>query len=99
MPDKINTNYTERQKELICTTIDRRLTDNKGKICFALKRLPIDENGRQQCRSAENNTKAEIFASDLYDDFKNDIHISFCFTDNETKRKTSNEIRKAFENK
>lgn len=99
MPEKININYTERQKELICATIDSRTTENKGKICFALKRLPIDENGRQQCRSAENNTKAEVFAFDLYCDFKNDIHISFCFTNDESKKRSPNEIRKAFENK
>lgn len=67
-------------KDLILTQLDRRdQADPAARNCFAVKRNG-KRDGKQLIRSLFNANKTQLLRPTLYDHFKNDNTISFCYS-------------------
>lgn len=93
MPEKLN-----NQKLHACIkTLDSKTKENKGTICFNIIRNG-KLNQKQKHRTICNSEKTKLLYPDLYEKFKNDPTISFCYTDDITKKKSSFELIQKFIN-
>ncbi|EKS8376089.1 TPA: hypothetical protein QC285_002506 [Bacillus cereus] len=66
-------------------------SDSDGIYCFGVKRNGLKNDGTPGQRRPENNQKAELLRPELFKKLKDDLTISFCFSEDPT-RETSDEI-------
>ena len=85
MPTSVRIFTTAEKKKMVSVFYD---DDNADKIyCMRLKRNPEGQH-----RSEANTQKAKLLVPDLYERFRIDDTISFCFTADEEKDKSVNDI-------
>lgn len=83
-------NLTEEQAILL--ELDK--TQAKGRYCYGLM-----ENTGERNRQPENSMKAEMFRSELYEEYNADTRLSFCFSEDAEREKTDDEIKIDFANR
>lgn len=91
--DDIN-KKTEQERILMA----RRLEENNPNAiyCFNIKDNGTNKDGIHNTRSIENSNKAELLRPFLYEKYKEDLTLSFIFSDDETMEKSDAEIMKNF---
>lgn len=77
IPLNVNLHQTQLERELVINKLNQRDNDNST-CCYAVKRNPV-VNGKQYRRSIFNDEKCRLLNPELYEYFKNDKTISFCF--------------------
>ena len=88
IPETINEHPTEQQIRLSVERLNRNDNDN-NMCCYMVKRNPVVE-GRQYHRSPFNDQKCRILKPDLYEHFKEETTISFCFREENCKLQHKN---------
>lgn len=78
IPSKVPKSYSNYQKKAMIASLSKSDSENPNKIyCFAVKR---DAKGSK--RSEFNWNKAHLLRSSLFEKYKDDDSISFCFSNN-----------------
>ena len=77
VPSKVNVHPTNQETDLALQCLGERDRDN-NRCCFCLRRNPVVA-GKQQHRTVFNGEKCRRLKPDLYEFFKDDRTISFCF--------------------
>lgn len=76
----------EIKSAMISTLCDRDGDDPNARFCFSVYRNGIDpRSGKQKYRRIFNQDRAKLLVPDLYEYFKHDRTISFCFSADESK--------------
>lgn len=92
IPDEIKSNISEKEKEAVMHKIKINDPNNANKIyCIGVKRNPIGWR-----RTDFNFDKARILVPKVFDYFKFDETISFCFSENKADEKSYEEIIRNF---
>ena len=91
----MNENVTQIQKKAMLSSLSKSDSENPNKLyCYKVKRNPLGEK-----RSPFNEDKTKILRPDLFEYFKNDKSISFCYKEEESLEKTTAEIIRNFAKK
>lgn len=92
IPVQVSVNKSEILKERMTNSLSKSDSENPEKIyCFALKRNPLSKK-----RTVYNDNKTRILRPELYERFKNENTISFCYAADDLKSKSDEEIIKNF---
>lgn len=92
IPCFMNENVTQIQKKAMLSSLSKSDSENPNKLyCYKVKRNPLGEK-----RSPFNEDKTKILRPDLFEYFKNDKSISFCYKEEESLEKTTAEIIRKF---
>lgn len=67
--------------------------------CFDVRRNGTKENGDPNERSIENSNKAEVLRPDLYENYKDELNLSFFFSENEEDELSDEEIMRNIANR
>ena len=98
IPDRVNTQKSQTEKEAMVYTLSKKDSDDPSRIyCYAVKRNPTVKDTltgivRQQRRSPYNDNKTRVLRRTLYDRLGSDYTLSFCYSDDPTKSRTDEEI-------
>ena len=98
IPDRVNTQKSQTEKEAMVYTLSKKDSDDPSRIyCYAVKRNPTVKDRltgivRQQRRSPYNDNKTRVLRRTLYDRLGSDNTLSFCYSDDPTKSRTDEEI-------
>lgn len=94
IPREVSLNISEEIKSSIVATLCSRDGDNpKAIFCFSVYRNGIDpRSGQQKHRRIFNQDRARLLVPDLYEFFKDDTTISFCFSTEKEREQPSNVI-------
>ena len=98
IPDRVNTQKSQTEKEAMVYTLSKKDSDDPSRIyCYAVKRNPTVKDTltgivRQQRRSPYNDNKTRVLRRTLYDRLGSDNTLSFCYSDDPTKSRTDEEI-------
>ncbi|MDL2057037.1 DUF6037 family protein [Limosilactobacillus reuteri] len=92
IPVKVPVVYPRDQKEAMLSSLSKSDAEDPNKrYCFAVKRNPIGSK-----RSAFNSDKAHLLRPSLFDKYKDDVSISFCFSSDEHDEKSDFAIMNSF---
>lgn len=92
IPVKVPKSYFNDQKKAMVTSLSKSNSEDSNKIyCFAVKR-----NAKGSKRIEFNGNKAHLLRSFLFENYKNDDSISFCFSNNKEDERTDSEIMQFF---
>ncbi len=92
IPTSVSLNKSEDLKEAMTYSLSKSDGENPNrKYCYALKRNPTLKK-----RSKFNDNKTKICRPELYELFKNDTSISFCYSIDKADEKTDEQIIKNF---
>lgn len=80
------------EEQAILAELDKKQA--KGRYCYSIKR-----NTEGEYRRLVNSNKAEMLRYELYQEYKDDPSLSFCFSEDPNKEKTDDEIRFNFANR
>ena len=69
---------THEQLDQVIDILNDRDNDN-NKYCYAVKRNGKNKDNKQMHRTIFNDNKTRLLRPSLYDHFKNDTTISFCY--------------------
>ena len=98
IPDKVNTQKSQTEKEAMVYTLSKKDSDDPSRIyCYAVKRNPTAKDRltgivRQQRRSPYNDNKTRVLRRTLYNRLGGDDTLSFCYSDDPLKNRTDEEI-------
>lgn len=96
IPRKVLSEKSEREKECMVSSLSRSDGETEDKIyCYKIRRNPV-VNGRQQRRSIYNDNKTRIIRPELYEEYRIDSTISFCYSADRKNEKSNMEIRLNF---
>ena len=95
LPEEIQIIENDK-KEIILKYINKKENEENKIYPISLKRNQKEEEGIQHTRSAYNLEKTRLLNFELYEDFKGDNTISFCYTDIKENEKTNLEIIENF---
>ncbi len=91
IPVEVSFKRTAQLKEAIISSLSRSDSEDPNKVyCFAVKRLTEGK------RTIFNDNKTRLLRPSLYNKFKDDTKISFCYSDDENKLKSDAEIISSF---
>jgi hypothetical protein len=83
--------------------IERRLLGGRSEgnnpnavYLFEVRRNGLKENGERKKRTIENSNKTETLRKYIYDKYKDDDHLSFCYSDSPERELEDDEIIKRF---
>lgn len=92
IPVKVPKSYFNDQKKAMVASLSKSNSEDSNKIyCFAVKR-----NAKGSKRIEFNGNKAHLLRSFLFENYKNDDSISFCFSNNKEDERTDSEIIQFF---
>lgn len=92
IPVKVPKSYFNDQKKAMVASLSKSNSEDSNKIyCFAVKR-----NAKGSKRIEFNGNKAHLLRSFLFENYKNDDSISFCFSNNKEDERTDSEIMQFF---
>ena len=92
IPVKVPKSYFNDQKKAMVASLSKSNSEDSNKIyCFAVKR-----NAKCSKRIEFNGNKAHLLRSFLFENYKNDDSISFCFSNNKEDERTDSEIMQFF---
>lgn len=92
IPVKVPKSYFNDQKKAMVASLSKSNSEDSNKIyCFAVKR-----NAKGSKRIEFNVNKAHLLRSFLFENYKNDDSISFCFSNNKEDERTDSEIMQFF---
>lgn len=80
------------EEQAILSELDK--TQAKGRYCYSIKR-----NTEGEYRRLVNSNKAEMLRLELYEEYKSDPSLSFCFSEDAERERTDDEIRINFANR
>ncbi|MGE6313697.1 DUF6037 family protein [Bacillus cereus] len=81
IPTEMSTKKTTDQKTAMVESLSNSDKDDPNKIyCYSVRRNSEKKSGRFGERSPYNDNKARILRPTLYNELKNDIHLSFNFS-------------------
>ena len=98
IPDRVNTQKSQTEKEAMVYTLSKKDSDDPSRIyCYAVKRNPTAKDRltgivRQQRRSPYNDNKTRVLRRTLYNRLGGDDTLSFCYSDDPSKSRTDEEI-------
>ena len=98
IPDRVNTQKSQTEKEAMVYTLSKKDSDDPSRIyCYAVKRNPTVKDTltgivRQQRRSPYNDNKTRVLRRTLYNRLGSDDTLSFCYSDDPSKNRTDEEI-------
>lgn len=98
IPDRVNTQKSQTEKEAMVYTLSKKDSDDPSRIyCYAVKRNPSVKDKltgivRQQRRSPYNDNKTRVLRRTLYKRLGSDNTLSFCYSDDPAKSRTDEEI-------
>ena len=98
IPDRVNTQKSQTEKEAMVYTLSKKDSDDPSRIyCYAVKRNPTVKDTltgivRQQRRSPYNDNKTRVLRRTLYNRLGGDDTLSFCYSDDPSKSRTDEEI-------
>ena len=98
IPDRVNTQKSQTEKEAMVYTLSKKDSDDPSRIyCYAVKRNPTVKDTltgivRQQRRSPYNDNKTRVLRRTLYNRLGGDDTLSFCYSDDPSKNRTDEEI-------
>ena len=96
IPNEVSDRKTDREKQCMVSSLSRSDGEEENRIyCYKVKRNPI-VNNHQYVRSIYNDNKTRLLRLALYEEYKDDNTISFCYTDDREKEKTDREIKLNF---
>lgn len=92
IPAKVPKSYFNDQKKAMIASLSKSNSEDPNKIyCFAVKR-----NAKSSKRNEFNGNKAHLLRSSLFEKYKDDDSISFCFSNNKEVERTDSEIMQSF---
>lgn len=92
IPAKVPKSYFNDQKKAMIASLSKSASEDLNKIyCFAVKR-----NAKISKRSEFNGNKAHLLRSSLFEKYKDDDSIRFCFSNNKEVERTDSEIMQSF---
>ena len=92
IPAKVPKSYFNDQKKAMIASLSKIVSEDPNKIyCFAVKR-----DAKVSKRSEFNGNKAHMLRSSLFEKYKDDDRISFCFLNNKEDERTDSEIMQSF---
>lgn len=92
IPVKVPKSYFNDQKKAMVASLSKSNSEDSNKIyCFAVKR-----NAKGSKKIEFNGNKAHLLRSFLFENYKNDDSISFCFSNNKEDERTDSEIMQFF---
>lgn len=92
IPIKVPELYSNEQKEVMVSSLSESDSEDPNrKYCFAIKR-----NAKGARRSEFNANKAHLLRPTLFERYKDDTSISFCFSDDKKDERTNFEIMRSF---
>nr|WP_033707408.1 DUF6037 family protein [Bacillus mycoides] len=81
IPTEVSTKKTTDQKAAMVESLSKSDKDDPNKIyCYSVRRNSETKSGEFGKRSPYNDNKARILRLTLYNELKNDIHLSFNFS-------------------
>ncbi|HDR4448827.1 TPA: hypothetical protein QCQ08_001434 [Bacillus cereus] len=81
IPTEVSTKKTTDQERAMVESLSNSDKDDPNKIyCYSVRRNSETKSGRFGERSPYNDNKARILRPTLYNELKNDIHLSFNFS-------------------
>jgi hypothetical protein len=98
IPDRVNAQKSQTEKEAMVYTLSKKDSDDPSRIyCYAVKRNPSVKDKltgivRQQRRSPYNDNKTRVLRRTLYNRLGSDDTLSFCYSDDPAKSRTDEEI-------
>lgn len=93
IPTEVSNGKSDREKECMVSSLSRSDGEDENKIyCYDIKRNPI-VNNKQYVRSIYNDNKTRLLRPTLYEEYKDDNTISFCYSNDEEKEKSDREIK------
>ena len=98
IPDRVNAQKSQTEKEALVYTLSKKDSDDPSRIyCYAVKRNPSVKDKltgivRQQRRSPYNDNKTRVLRRTLYNRLGSDDTLSFCYSDDPAKSRTDEEI-------
>ena len=91
IPDSVPNNYDKQEKIVMVSSLSKSDAENPNKIyCIGLRR------NIKGSRSEYNEDKTKLLRPTLFQKFKNNKDISFCYSENKEKEKTDIEILETF---
>jgi len=94
--EKVIIKENNTEKEILAKRTDKK--DNRI-YCFDVQRNGSKKDGSLKQRRPENSNKAELLRPFLYQEYKDDINLSFCFSSNPEDELNDKEIMKNFANR
>lgn len=93
IPDEVSDRKTDREKHCMVSSLSRSDGEEENRIyCYKVRRNPI-VNNHQYVRSIYNDNKTRLLRPALYEEYKDDNTISFCYIDDREQEKTDREIK------
>lgn len=86
---------TPQAIDVLCHDLDNMDNTNHGKYCIGIKRNPYVNNYQYQ-RTLFNEQKTKLLRPSLFEIFKEDKTISFCYSNNKQLEKSDTEILHSF---
>ena len=96
IPEQVPKNLNKTQTISCVKQLNRKKGETDGLYCFNVFRNGKDSKQRQKHRSCYNADKARLLRPTLFNHFKKDSTISFCFTTDKSKEKTDLELIHVF---
>ena len=94
--EKVIIKENNTEKEILAKRTDKK--DNRI-YCFDVQRNGSKKDGSLKQRRPKNSNKAELLRPFLYQEYKDDINLSFCFSSNPEDELNDKEIMKNFANR
>lgn len=96
IPDVVSDRKTKREKQCMVSSLSRSDGEEENRIyCYQVRRNP-NVNNHQYVRSIYNDNKTRLLRPALYEEYKDDDTISFCYIEDREKEKTDIEIKVNF---
>ncbi len=93
IPKKVSTGKTSDLEVAMVASLSESDRDDPNKIyCYSVKRNPEKSSGGYGERSPYNDNKARILRPTLYEELKNEIHVSFRFSADPNKHEEDSTI-------
>lgn len=81
IPTTVSKNKTQLEKKAICYLLDTSNSRDPNRIyCYAVRRNPVDQDGKLGQRSIFNDNKTRLFRETLYDKLGSDTNLSFKYS-------------------
>lgn len=97
IPTDVNVIKSDRQKnEMVRSLSKSDKEDPNALYCYMVKRNGKKADGRLAQRSMNNDNKTRLLRLNLYNKYKNDTNISFCYKDDPNMEKSDKEIMENF---
>jgi hypothetical protein len=99
IPSEVKEKADTKVESAMVLSLDKSDSQNPNRLyCYKVKRNGKKTNSEQILRSPFNDNKTRIRRKSLYEEFKSDEMISFCYSENQSDEKDDGEIIKNFLN-